>query len=127
MNMIVDTNALSAFADRDQNVRECLLSGSGPYLPVIVVGEYRFGLLSSRERDKRLGWLEALIREWEILEISEKTAVHYAELRRQLKEAATPIPSNDVWIAALAREHRLPVLTNDPHFDLVNGVERMSF
>jgi tRNA(fMet)-specific endonuclease VapC len=125
--MIVDTNSLSAFAERNQNVREAILNADGPYLPVIVIGEYRFGLLSSRERVKRLAWLEELGRHWEVLAISKETTIHYAELRRQLKDAATPIPSNDAWIAALARQHRLPILSNDPHFDLVQGIERVSF
>lgn len=125
--MIVDTNALSAFAERNQSVRESIFNASGPYLPVIVVGEYRFGLLSSRERVKRLAWLAELTRQWEVLEISKETTVHYAEMRRQLKDAATPIPSNDTWIAALARQHGLPILSNDPHFDLISDIERVGF
>jgi tRNA(fMet)-specific endonuclease VapC len=125
--MILDTHALSAFADGNQKVRETIVDTAGPYLPVIVIGEYRFGLLSSREREKRLGWLSELIRHWSVLEISQETTIHYAELRRQLKDAATPIPSNDAWIAALALEHGLPLLTNDPHFDLIRGIERVGF
>jgi tRNA(fMet)-specific endonuclease VapC len=125
--MIVDTNALSAFAERNQKVRESILNSDGPYLPVIVVGEYRFGLLSSREREKRLAWLAELMRQWKVLEISKETTVHYAELRRELKDAATPIPSNDTWIAALAHQHGLAILSNDPHFDLVSGIERVGF
>lgn len=91
--MIVDTNALSAFAERNQKVRESIQRGPGPYLPVIVIGEYRFGLLSSREREKRLAWLTELTRQWDVLEVSRETTIHYADLRRQLKDAATPIPS----------------------------------
>jgi predicted nucleic acid-binding protein len=60
-------------------------------------------------------------------EILNETTVHYATLRRQLKEAAIAIPSNDTWIAALTRQHSLTVLTNDPHFDLVDGIERLGF
>src|ERR1041385_2168969 len=108
--MILDTNALSAFAEGNQAIRETIIDASGPFLPVIVIGEYRFGLLSSRERDKRLAWLSELIGYLTRLEISGETTFHYAELRKRLKDAATPIPSNDTWIAALARQHRLPIL-----------------
>lgn len=125
--MILDTNALSAFAEGNQNVRDAITDSEGPYLPVIVIGEYRFGLLSSREKDKRLVWLSELMRHWKVLEVSQQTTVYYAELRRQLKHAATPIPSNDTWIAALARQHGIPVLSNDPHFNLVSGIERIGF
>src|SRR5262245_9119935 len=125
--MILDTNALSAFAEGEQAVREAITAHSGPYLPVIVLGEYRFGVMAAREREKRLAWLAGLEREWSMLEITAQTSVRYAEIRNDLKSKGTPIPSNDVWIAALAREHGLPILSNDPHFDLVLGIQRMGW
>ena len=51
----------------------------------------------------------------------------YAELRRELKTAGTPIPSNDSWIAALAREHRLPVVTRDVHFQAIRGLHLLTW
>jgi tRNA(fMet)-specific endonuclease VapC len=103
--LIVDTHALSAFADGNLTVREMLAKATGPYLPVIVLGEYLFGLLSSRERERRIQWLSDLSAYWIILPVTRETARHYATLRHTLKQQATPIPSNDTWIAALAREH----------------------
>lgn len=52
-----------------------------------------------------------------------ETAECYAEIRRELKIAATPIPTNDLWIAAAARAHRLPIATRDPHFRAVPGLK----
>jgi tRNA(fMet)-specific endonuclease VapC len=125
--MIVDTNALSAFADGDLKVRDLLGASTGPFLPVIVLGEYHFGLLQSREREKRLAWLESLITYWPVLDISRATAQSYSHVRQLLKRNATPIPSNDTWIAALALEHELPILSSDSHFDVIPGVKRISF
>ena len=125
--MILDTNALSAFAEGNQHVRESIATAPGPCLPVIVLGEYRFGLMTSRERETRLAWLAELSQYWTVLEISARTALHYAEVRQRLREQATPIPANDTWIAALAREHALPILSTDLHFDLVPGIQRISF
>ena len=51
----------------------------------------------------------------------------YADIRLELKHAGNPIPPNDVWIAALARQHVLPVLSNDAHFDVVQGIERIAY
>ena len=62
-----------------------------------------------------------------MLEVNEETAIRYAELRIQLKEAGTPIPSNDAWIAALCRQHALPILSRDRHFDLIKGLERLGW
>ena len=125
--MILDTNAVSAFAEGDRSVREKIAAGPGPYLPVIVLGEYRFGLLGARDRERRLVWLEELTRHWTVLEISAETAAAYAEIRRTLKERAMPIPANDVWIAALVRQHNLSLLSADSHFDNIPGVRRISW
>lgn len=125
--MILDTNVVSAFAEDNPHIREAIAAAPGPFLPVIVLGEYRFGLMTSRDRDVRLAWLVEISRYWTILEISADTAVHYAEIRQKLREQATPIPANDTWIAALARQHGLPVLSNDPHFDVVPGIQRIPF
>ena len=125
--MILDTNALSAFAEGNHNVREIIASAPGPCLPVIVIGEYHFGLLESREREPRLRWLAELARHWFVLDVSTATAAAYAEIRGQLKQCATPIPSNDVWIAALAVQHQLPILSSDTHFDRIADIERVNW
>ncbi len=125
--MILDTNAVSAFAEGNPSVRKQIAATPGPYLPVIVIGEYRFGLLEARDRERRLAWLEALARHWTVLEVSADTATAYAEIRQSLKAQATPIPSNDVWIAALARQHNLSILSADAHFDKVAGIRRVGW
>jgi tRNA(fMet)-specific endonuclease VapC len=125
--VILDTNAISAFADGEPAVREKIAAAPGPYLPVIVIGEYRFGLLGARDHQRRLAWLVELTRHWTVLEVSADTAAAYSEIRQTLKERGNPIPSNDVWIAALARQHNLSVLSADPHFDNVPGVRRISW
>jgi tRNA(fMet)-specific endonuclease VapC len=125
--VILDTNALSAVADANLIVREKIAGATGPYVPAIVIGEYRFGLLSSRERLRRLSWLEALLTSWTVFDVTRETAVHYSELRQWLKTLSTPIPVNDMWIAALARQHTMPVLTNDAHFNDIPGVDVIGF
>jgi predicted nucleic acid-binding protein len=55
------------------------------------------------------------------------TAKAYAGIRLELKRKATPIPANDVWIAAFARQHSLPVKSNDGHFDVVSNIKRIPF
>jgi hypothetical protein len=55
------------------------------------------------------------------------TAEHYAEVRADLRKRGQPIPGNDVWLAALARQHALPILSRDRHFDFVPGLRRISW
>jgi tRNA(fMet)-specific endonuclease VapC len=56
--------------------------------------------------------------------VTGETAVTYAALRVALRRSGRPIPANDAWIAALALQHRLPVLSRDQHFDVVPDLER---
>ena len=126
--MIFDTNAVSAFADADagmlQRVREFSATIS---LPVVVLGEYRYGLKSSRQRAAREKWLDELEANCSVLDITSDTSRTYAEIRYELRRAGKPIPENDLWIAALARQHGLPVLSKDAHFDEVPGVRRLAW
>ena len=103
--MILDTNALSAFIDGDQAVGELLAGQAAAAIPVIALGEFRYGVAGSRNRTKYEAWLDDHLRDFEILSVTEATAVVYARVRAALKKTGHPIPANDAWIAALALEH----------------------
>jgi predicted nucleic acid-binding protein len=96
-------------------------------LPVIVLGEYRYGIRQSRERAHYEEWLSESLPAYRVLSIDEETAMFYAEIRGELKRKGRPIPANDVWIAALTRQHSLPLLTRDGHFDFVSGLKRIDW
>ncbi len=125
--MILDTNALSAFVDGDALVGQALRQEARAALPAIVLGEFRYGIASSRHRAAYEKWLERHLSGFEVLAVTEATAVAYAELRVALRRLGRPIPANDAWIAALALEHRLPILSRDKHFDVVTGVHRQDW
>jgi tRNA(fMet)-specific endonuclease VapC len=82
-------------------------------LPVLVVGELRYGALSSRRSAENLAEVERLVARCRVLDVTAVTAAAYARLRLGLKEKGKPIPENDLWIAALCVEHRLPLATLD--------------
>ena len=125
--MILDTNALSAMADGERTLQPVLQQASEVALPVIVLGEYRYGIVQSRDRRNYEKWLTEYLPIFRILDVEERTAVVYAAVRTELKNAGTPIPSNDVWVAALSRQHSLPVLSRDLHFDSVAGLRRIAW
>jgi predicted nucleic acid-binding protein len=62
-----------------------------------------------------------------VLDINEPTTHHYAEIVLGLKRSGKPIPTNDLWIAALCRQHSLPLLSRDRHFDLVAEMKRIGW
>src|SRR5262245_36486809 len=125
--MILDTNALCAFADGIRPVVVQLATADELHIPVIVLGEYRFGIATSRRRQQYEAWLARGRASWNIIPIVKETATHYASIRQQLKRAGVPLPANDFWIAALARQHDLPILSRDTHFDAVPGLSRLSW
>ena len=123
--MILDTNALSALMDGDSAIEGVLREAVELRLNSISLGEYRFGILQSRHRieyETRLSRIEA---DFEILSVDAVTAAMYALVRHELKSQGRPIPYHDIWIAALARQHELPILSRDIHFDWARGVRRI--
>ena len=125
--MILDTNGLSALAEGESHLEPILRKATQIAVPVIVLGEYRYGIQQSRERQRYEHWLVEYLPKFRVLNVDEQTTTSYAAVRDELKRAGTPIPSNDVWIAALCRQHSLPVLSRDRHFDLVPGLRRIDW
>lgn len=123
MEVALDTNALSDFAAGSEALGRLLMPFRSIALPVTVLGEYRYGLLGSRHHARLGEWLAELLADVHVLETKERTSAVYARVRNQLRAAGTPIPENDVWIAASAIEHDLPLVTKDKHFKKVKGLE----
>ena len=125
--MILDTNALSALLDKEAALLKAIRDSRELALPVIVLGEFRFGISVSRRRDEYLAWLRRDLSLFRVLPVVEETSVYYATIRSELKAGGSPIPANDAWIAALARQHRMPIVSRDTHFDRVKNVERVGW
>lgn len=127
MALILDTNAVSALLAGDDSIAEVLAGEEHHHLPAVVIGEYRYGLVRSRDRG-RLGRLfDLLIHESIVLPVDVETTVHYANVREGLRRRGRPIPENDVWVSALSLQHDLPIVSRDSHFDEVAGVARLEW
>ena len=125
--MILDTNCLSAVIEGESALQPLLSQALRVSIPVITLGEYRYGISLSRDRLRYEQWLSEYLPGFEILDINELTTLAYSAVRVDLKKAGRPIPSNDMWIAALCRQYSLPLLSRDKHFDAVPGLTRISW
>jgi predicted nucleic acid-binding protein len=125
--VILDTNALAAWREGDSTIVPVIGRAAFLALPVIVFGEYRYGATKSTERPLIENWLDRVTRTIRILSVTLDTAEEYASLRSALDRRGRPIPPNDMWIAALALQHRLPILSRDTHFDVVDGLTRIAW
>ena len=125
--MILDTNALSSLASKDRNLLARLRDPRRLAVTLISLGEYEYGIAHSRLRNELQLWIQAFVQRAEVLCPDMATLSHYASVRSELRQAGTPIPANDCWIAALVRQHGLPLLSRDQHFDLVDDVRRLEW
>ena len=125
--MILDSNAISDWWQGRPALLAVLEKAASVYLPVPVLGEFRFGILKSNRRAQMEVWFEEAKRLTSILTADAQTAECYALIRHTLETQGRRIPMNDLWIAAIARQHQLPILSRDTHFDAVENLERVSW
>lgn len=92
------------------------------YVPLTALGELLYGAYNSAFQAKGLKQVEEFLRICAVLTSDERTAHIYGQINTELSRKGKPIPQNDVWIAAVALEHNLPLATRDPHFSQVTGL-----
>jgi tRNA(fMet)-specific endonuclease VapC len=114
-------------ADREPAALAALAPYGRLSIPVVVLGEYRAGIMQSRRRIEYEAWLLEMIAVSTVVNIDEETTQHYADIRVQLKRSGRPIPTNDIWIAALSRQYASPVVSRDRHFDFVKDLKRIAW
>jgi tRNA(fMet)-specific endonuclease VapC len=126
VRLALDTNAYRLFMDADAAVVEFVRSADRLLLPVPVLAELRFGFLNGTKGRANEAHLARFLDRprVEVLRCDEETADGYAELKLQLKKQGTPIPINDVWIAALVLQHDATLLTRDADFERLPQVRR---
>jgi tRNA(fMet)-specific endonuclease VapC len=120
--VLADTNVLIALFAGDPSVMDRLQQQHEVFLCVPVLGELRYGALASVRVKENLARLDDLARARVVLDCDRGTAVAYAAVKNHLRRKGTPIPENDVWIAALAQQHDLTLVTRDSHFEVVEGL-----
>lgn len=125
--MILDTNALSSLAEKDARLIARLRNARRVVVTMISLGEFTYGIRQSRLASELDVWLKGFLMRAEVLTLDLRTIDQYAAVRTELRMAGTPIPANDCWIAALARQHRLPIVSRDEHFDKVDQVRRIAW
>ena len=91
-------------------------------IPLFVAGELHFGAINSARRDHNLLLLDKAVAKFPVIFPDAATIPIYASIRHGLRVKGRPIPENDVWIAALAGRHDIPVITRDAHFQSIDGL-----
>lgn len=118
----MDTNALIAVLNGEAGVEQ-ILQETRQLVPVVACGELYFGAANSSREKENKEKLEGFLEECEVVGVDLDTARVFGKVRAQLKRAGNPIPANDMWIASIALQHGIPLLSKDAHFDTVAGLE----
>jgi tRNA(fMet)-specific endonuclease VapC len=127
MRLALDTNSYADLCRGEPSVIETVERADEVWLPFVVVGELRAGFAVGTQGPRN----EAVLRRFllkpgvGILYAGEQTTHHYASVYRQLRKQGTPIPTNDMWIAALVLEHSLVLYARDAHFDALAQLTRI--
>ena len=127
MRLALDTNRYTDLCRGNASVVEKVELADEVWLPFIVVGELRAGFAVGSQGPRN----EAVLRRFllkpsvGILYADDQTTYHYANIYRQLRKQGTPIPTNDMWIAALILQHSLVLFARDTHFDTLPQLTRV--
>ena len=122
--LVIDTNAYSGFLRGEPRAVHALRTAHEIHVPLIVLAELLAGFAAGTRAQKNRDELRHFMTSPRVhlLKPDEKTAHHYADVYAALRKSGVPIPTNDLWIAALARQHRLPLFSFDAHFAAVPGL-----
>lgn len=125
MKLLLDTNRYSDLARKVPEVVERVKTASELWLSIVSLGELRYGFVRGSRRSENEKHFQQFMANpvAGILFLDIRTTDFYASIRLTLKNQGTPIPGNDIWIAALALQHDLTLGTRDDHFDDVPGLK----
>jgi len=121
VRVALDTNRLTDLFQGDAALAEWLGTCEQVWIPLVVLAEIKAGFLGGSQQHRNGALLQALLAKPTVgvLLPGRETAEHYARLFVQLKRAGTPVPDNDLWIAALVLEHDLALITRDRNFESI--------
>ncbi len=120
--VLLDTNILIALLAAEHPVLERVRAAEAVYVPAIALGELYYGARKSARVAENVARIAAFAEAAAVLACDSDTAAVYGQLKATLRLEGRPIPENDLWIAALARQHGLTLVSRDEHFIGVSGI-----
>lgn len=122
--ILLDTSAYSAFMRGDEAIRRIVQSADEIYVTAVIVGELIGGFVGGSREDKNRGELRQFLgsERVHLVPVDDETAERYALILCDLRHKGTPVPTNDIWIAASAMQHGLRLVTRDSHYRNITQV-----
>ncbi len=124
---LLDTNIVIALFVDDSAVKENLAKTDEVFVPSIVIGELNYGARKSARSKENLARIDDFAESNMVLSCDAGTAQFYGEIKNALRVKGHPIPENDIWIAAIALQHGLTLITRDAHFSEIENLKILAW
>jgi len=124
MKILLDTTAYVGFKRNVPEIVEIIVRAEQILFSPVVLGELMFGFRNGARFKENMDDLDNFLQHdaVELTQIGKITSDRYSRIAAQLKRQGTPIPTNDIWIAAQAMEQGAELITSDQHFEKINGL-----
>ena len=120
--VLLDTSMVIALFAGDPGVRRGLAEASEVFVPSIVLGELYYGARKSARVRENLARIEEFATANVVLGCDAETARQYGRIKRDLQAKGRPLPENDIWISAVAKQYELTLASRDDHFAEIEGL-----
>lgn len=117
--LLLDTNIVIAVLNGDETIPPRLDAAEIVGISVAVIGELLYGAKKSHHVQDNINKIKRSVHRCSVFSVNEDTAEFYSTIKAELTKKGNPIPENDIWIAATARQNNLTLVTGDGHFDKV--------
>ncbi len=125
--VLLDTNMVIALLKGEPSVVQSIAETEEVFVPAVVAGELLFGARKSGKPAHNLKVVDDFLSARTVLNVALPAAAAYGQIKADLRAKGTPIPENDLWIAAIAIQHDLVLATRDKHFAAVDGLKTAKF
>jgi len=127
MKLLLDSNRYTDFVRGEPSAVQTIQAATIVFVPFVVLAELRAGFFVGTRARENQATLTRLLQQpsFSAVYADGATTHHYAAIYLQLRRQGTPIPTNDLWIAALAIQHELALFTRDQHFEHVPQLARI--
>jgi tRNA(fMet)-specific endonuclease VapC len=121
--LLLDTNIVIEVFDGNKSIADKINKLPDFYISSVVLGELYIGINRVVNKAIHLKKLNDFLKLCTVLDADSNTAKHYGEMMAALYKKGKPVPTNDVWIAAVALQHDLTLVTRDKHFQEIEGLQ----
>jgi tRNA(fMet)-specific endonuclease VapC len=124
---LLDTNIIIALFKSEASIINNLVQANEVFVPSIAIGELHYGARKSGRSQKNLDRIDEFVANNTVIECDANTARQYGDVKNRLRIKGRLLPENDVWIAALALQYSLTLVTRDAHFQQVDSLQTVSW